>query len=289
MSIINKHQKTILSQQGFTLVEFMISMALSLAAILVVTSIYITSFQIDSKTIKFSRLNDEVTSIMALLSEDIKRAGYFKNAENVIKDLTNRPSGNTSACDPDPVNCAPEEFRTILVSDATAGVNDNSCILFSYDFNDNGIHDPSDEDFGYRFKDNQLQTRKAASDCDDGTWESLTDPDFVNISAIEISPAVPAAPDVPAVPAVYGDVFKCKVSDDGDATDYEIDTVAGVTTDIETPCTVGYLPYKVPVGTELPPTAPITVEISFTATLVDDPSISITTSEKVLVRNVSYD
>jgi len=262
MSIINKHCITKLTQQGFTLVEFMISMALSLAAILVVTSIYITSFQIDSKTIKFSRLNDEVTSIMALLSEDIKRAGYVENAESLP--------------------LSPEEFRTILVTDATAGANDNSCILFSYDFDNAGVGDgvgsyesPS-EDFGYRFKNNELQIRKAASSCTGTNWEALTDPSFVTITAIEIN-------------NIDIDFFKCKVSDDGDTTDYETDTYTDpttavtTTTNIEIDCAAGNLPYA---GTY---NGTITVEISFTATLVDDPNISIEASKKVLVENASYD
>jgi len=288
MSTINKHQITKLTQQGFTLVEFMISMALSLAAILVVTSIYITSFQIDSKTIKFSRLNDEVTSIMALLSEDIKRAGYVENAENVI----NMPVGNTSRCDPDPVNCAPEEFRTILVTDATAGANDNSCILFSYDFDNAGVGDgvgsyesPS-EAFGYRFKNNELQTRQSASGCTGTNWEALTDPSFVKIEATEIKDA-----DGNVIDTI--DFFKCKVSDDGDTDDYETDTVtvAGVTTttNIEIDCAAGNLPYQSHPADEKGEKGHITVEISFTATLVDDDTISITASEKILVRNKSYD
>jgi len=265
MLIINKHQKTILSQQGFTLVEFMISMALSLAAILVVTSIYITSFQIDSKTIKYSRLNDEVTSIMALLSEDIKRAGYVANAENLLKPKPAvnidplDPLNHLVLCVPDPVNCAPEQFRTILV-DKFTDEDANSCILFSYDFNDNGAHDPSDEDFGYRLNSGELETRQDGIICTAGGWQALTDPDFVTISNL---------------------VFKCKVSDDGDGDDYEVPTVADP--NIEIDCAADNLPYAGIYNGN------VTVEISFTATLVDDSAISITTSKKILVENASYD
>jgi len=270
MLIINKHQKTTLSQQGFTLVEFMISMALSLAAILVVTSIYITSFQIDSKTIKFSRLNDEVTSIMALLSEDIKRAGYVANAELMIS------SGTPS----------PAEFRTVLVTDVIAGENDNSCILFSYDFDDSGAYETPSEDFGYRFTNDELQIRKTASACTGGTWEALTDPSFVKIEATVIN-------------SIKTDFFKCKVSDDGDddadgdgdTDDYETITDAdGNATNIEIDCAAGNLPYQSHIpADEKGEKGHITVEISFTATLVDDDSISITASEKILMRNKSYD
>lgn len=242
-------------QQGFTLIEFMISMALSLAAILVVTSIYIISFQIDSKTIKFSRLNDEVTSVMALLSEDIKRAGYVANAELTIS------SGTP----------APAEFRTLLVSEFV-GETSNSCILFSYDFNDNNEYDGNDEDFGYRLHDGKLETRKGGRICTQTLWESLTDPNFVTISNL---------------------VFKCKVSDDGDATDYETNTVTvgtvTTTTNIELTCAAGNLPYAEINLINGTGKGTITVEISFTATLIDDTDISLTASEKILVRNRSYD
>jgi len=247
--LTNQYKTIQTKQQGFTLVEFMISMALSLAAILVVTSIYVTSFQIDSKTIKYSRLNDEVTSIIALLSEDIKRAGYVANAGLGV---------------PRPV-----EFRTLLVSEF-AGESNNSCILFSYDFNDNNGYDGNDEAFGYRLNDGELETRQGGRSCTQTLWQSLTDPNFVTISNL---------------------VFKCKVSDDNDTDDYETDSVSGVATHIELTCAAGNLPSDgdgdgdgIKDGNGI-----ITVEISFTATLVDDADISLTASEKVLVRNKNYD
>ena len=263
--LTNQQKPSKTNQQGFTLVEFIISMALSLAAILVVTSIYIVSFQIDSKAIKYARLNDEVTSIMALLSEDIKRAGYVANAELTISSAT--PAGNIPPfkCNPDPSICAPVEFRTLLV-DNFAGEVDNSCILFAYDFNDNNGYDSPGEAFGYRLNDGELEVRQRAGSCTDGNWQALTDIGFVTISGL---------------------TFTCKVSDDGDTDNYETDTVtvAGVTTttNIELNCAAGNLPY---VGIY---NGTVTVDISFTATLVDDSDISLTASEKVLVRNASYD
>lgn len=272
---INQGKTIKINQQGFTLVEFMISMALSLAAILVVTSIYITSFQIDSKTIKFARLNDEVTSIMALLSEDIKRAGYYRNAEVYIirldpespassSDFRRYDSTDDDFC-PGAVCPSPAEFRTLLVSEF-GGENSNSCILFAYDFNDNGTYDNSSgnrEAFGYRLHNKQLETRKGGWSCTQGGWGPLTDPLFVTISDLE---------------------FICKISDDGDDSDYETDTGSGgAVVNIELNCGAGNLPYTGSYN------GTVTVDISFTATLVDDSSIALTSSEKVLVRNVSYD
>ena len=251
--------------KGFTLVEFIISAALSLSAILAVTSIYITNFKIDSKTIQYSRLNDEVTTIMALLSEDIKRAGYVGNSETLLTAL-GTPNIDDNAdgvrCEPVSAGCAASEFRTIEVG-KFSGESDNSCILFSYDFDDDNTFDSPDDAFGYRMNDKKLETRRAAGSCTDTNWSSLTDPDFVIISDLE---------------------FMCKVSDDGDDDDYETDTDAsGNTTNIEINCTAGNLPYAgVYNGT-------VTVEISFTATLVDDSSVAMTTSEKILVRNITYD
>jgi len=280
---INENKIIKTNQQGFTLVEFMISMALSLAAILVVTSIYITSFKIDSKTIKYARLNDEVTSIMALLSEDIKRAGYIANAEVTIQSAV--PAGNTSKCNPDSTICAPVEFRTLLV-DQFAGEVANSCVLFAYDFNDNGAYDNTTdwrEAFGYRLHDKKLETRKGGFSCTQTNWESLTDPNFVTISAL---------------------TFKCKVSDDDDNDDYETDNLkdaagndvldaAGnvIIDNIELNCAAGNLPSDGDGDGDgiIDGNGNITVEISFTATLVDDAAFSLTASEKVLVRNASYD
>jgi len=248
--------------KGFTLVEFMISIMLRLSAILVITSIYITSFSIDSKTIKFSRLNDEVTSIMALLSEDIKRAGYFADSEELHTRSDELPPASSIICTPAGTVCPDSAFRTIEMGQF-AGESNNSCILFAYDIDDDASYDSPDEAFGYRLNDGELETRQGAFTCTQGNWQALTDPDFVTISDL---------------------LFTCKVSDDGDNVDYETNIDAdGNTTNIELDCAAGNLPYAgLFDGT-------VTVEISFTATLVDDSSFAMTTSEKVLVRNISYD
>jgi len=247
--------------KGFTLVEFIISAALSLAAILAVTSIYITSFKIDSKTIQYSRLHDEVTTIMALLSEDIKRAGYVGNSETILTQL-DAPgvAGNPidTRCAPVSTGCSDSEFRKVVVT------NDETCILFAYDFDDDGNYDSPDEAFGYRIKNGRFEARQEAEGCGGDSWLTLTDSDFVLVSDLE---------------------FKCKVSDDGDDDDYEPPEIDddGNIINIELNCAAGNLPYAGDFN------GTVTVDISFTATLVDDSAVSITTSEKILVRNVSYD
>lgn len=143
-------------------------MALSLVVISAIMSIYVISLSIDNKTIRFSRLNDEVGNLMALLGEDIKRAGYVNDAEDFYINNT-RSDAN---------------FRDITVGNFS-GEPANSCILFSYDRNRDGAF--SQEGFGYRLRDKAIEARQAGNNCTQANWQDLTDPKFVEISRLSFN------------------------------------------------------------------------------------------------------
>lgn len=244
--------------KGFSLIEFMIGMALSMAAILTVASIFITSFAVDSKSIKFSRLADEVATISALLSEDIKRAGYVNNAENLVTTIS--PAGNSSRCVGTPADeedgCSHLALRTLIIAEY-GGETADSCITFAYDRDNDGLYNAGDgnnsDAMGYRLKNDAIEIRKLSKLCTEGYWEKMTDPKFVTISALS---------------------FKaCGQNDD---------------TDVK--CAAFNFPPVMPA----PPAAQVIgsdvyrLSYSFTATLVDDNSVSLATSETVVVRNASY-
>jgi type II secretory pathway component PulJ len=248
-------------QQGIGLSEFIIAISLSLAAILAVTSIYITSFTIDTKTIRFSRLMDEVNSIQVLLVEDIKRAGYFNDAENLISQEVE--IGNTSRCTPNATGCSPVKFRDIDIGKYGSEAA-NSCILFAYDYNDDGVFDDGSvnisEEFGYRLNNGALEVRQSGNSCTAGGWSDLTDTNFVTISDL---------------------IFNCKkeaLENDGSK---KVDADGNIVIEA---CTLANLPPPAPAGGSVV----VTINLSFVATLVDDTNISLTASETVTVRNVFY-
>lgn len=262
--LISSYNKS--TQLGLGLSEFIISIALSMAAITAVISIYITSFSIDTKTIRYSRLVDEVNSLQVLITEDIKRAGYVANADELI---TTTVAGNVSSCLPDAARCSNVAFRDIEVS-KFGSEEENSCILFAYDLDDDGQLDlgsagagttsQTHEAFGYRLNDGAIETRQAGALCTEGGWEDLTNNSFVTISEL---------------------VFTCQkeaLNVDGSKT---LDADGNVVIEA---CTSANLPPPAPNGGS----TIITVNISFTATLVEDTSFSLTTSETVTVRNAFY-
>lgn len=256
-------------QKGVGLTEFMISITLSMAAIAVVFSIYVTTFTIDTKTIRYSRLVDEVNSLQVLITEDIKRAGYVNTSEDLIS--IQADTANTSRCYPDASSCSNINFRDIDIA-KYGSEDDNSCILFAYDWDDDGSldlgsagvasegTDDTFELFGYRINDGAVETRKGGNLCTEAGWEDLTDIKFVTITDFN---------------------FNCSkeaLNADGSK---KVDLSGNV--EIEA-CTSANLPPPSPSGGSVV----ITVEVSFTATLVDDPTISLTASEKVTVRNAFY-
>ncbi|MGJ8693703.1 MAG: hypothetical protein ACSHW0_14645 [Thalassotalea sp.] len=204
---------------------------------------------------------DEVNAIQVLLVEDIKRAGYVNNSEDLIS-VEFLPT-NTSRCLPDTSGCSDINFRDITIAQYGSEAA-NSCILFAYDYNDDGVFDDgilnTSEEFGYRLNDGALEVRQGGNSCTIGGWEDLTDTNFVTISEL---------------------VFTCqKEALEVDGTKKLDGSGAVVIED----CTVANLPPPAPAGGSVV----VTIGLSFVATLVDDPSVSLSTSETVTVRNAFY-
>jgi prepilin peptidase dependent protein B len=144
-------------QAGFTLVEIMIALVLGLVVVGGGITIYGLSIRGSSDTIKSVRLNYDLDSLMALIVNDLRRAGYWSGATADADDLTSNPftSGTTDI--------------QIL--------NGGNCVLYTYDANGNASVD-SNEFYGFRLSGTSVGVRLTGSttaDCDsDGSWETLT-------------------------------------------------------------------------------------------------------------------
>ena len=243
--------------QGFTLVEFVIAMALSMTAMAMMFAIFITCFMIDNKSIKFTNLADEVANISALLSEDLKRAGFVNNAEQLL--LNPASSGSVSRCAGTDSGCSNIAFRTLTISHR-GNESINSCITFAYDHDQDGRYNYSasakannSDAMGYRLRNQALEVRHLAKSCRQGHWRRLTDPDFVIISKL-------------------------------------IFTACGRRDNTAAKCAAFSFPPTMP---PLPAPQVISndqyqIRFSFTATLTTDPSVSLTTTQHLVVPNASY-
>lgn len=168
--MLNKH-----TNKGTSLIELLIGLgvgAFLIAGLIVFYTNITSSSNIMMRTI---RLEHELNTALAIMQQDIRRAGYNSQA---LKATTN---GSTNP------------FTVTDVSDLTL-VSD-SCLLFSYDLSQSGeLPDlntaPNDDRFGFRLVDNTLQSRAkhdSVFSCTEGTWYDLTNHDLFSIDNLQFT------------------------------------------------------------------------------------------------------
>ena len=157
-------------QRGSSLLELMIAMSLGVSALTAFSAFIGFGLGVDANLLTSSRLNEEFTVVSQLLARDIARAGFNGRASMQITDplIVARPFANSLV-----VGRYPDEIA-------------QSCILFAYDRNANGVLDThnGNENYGYRLRDKAIEMRTAGAGCDDGGWHDLTDPNVVEVSRL---------------------------------------------------------------------------------------------------------
>ena len=158
-------------QRGVTLIELLISMALGLLMLSALTSLFATTMGVNLRSLQLSQLQHEATAAFALLSAESARAGYSAAAQQRLLD---------------PANASTDFEQSLLISNQPNEAPD-SCLLFRYDANKNGVFDGGQELFGYRLHNRQLQRRQNATDCASSGWQSLTSADMVAVTQLRFS------------------------------------------------------------------------------------------------------
>lgn len=159
------------SQLGTSLVELMISMAIGFSALSAMASLVGHGVGLNSQLLAKSRLDEEINGIVELLVNDIKRAGYDAATFDIVSDPNLKQSAFTNSL-----------FVTHYPSEAA-----NSCIEFAYDRNHNGILDTANtnENYGYRLKDDAIEIRLDGLTCGVNGWHDLSDPQLVKVTTLE--------------------------------------------------------------------------------------------------------
>jgi prepilin peptidase dependent protein B len=154
-------------QYGNSLVELMISMTLGLASITAMASLVGHGIALNSLLLAKSRLTEEINAVVAVVSHDLKRAGYYAHTNEMVKS----PITTTNP------------FDQTLIIGAYANEAANSCINYAYDRNKNGVLDssPSNEHYGFRLKDRAVEIRLNGAECDQSGWHDLTDPKVIQV------------------------------------------------------------------------------------------------------------
>ncbi|MCF2948343.1 prepilin peptidase dependent protein B [Paraglaciecola aquimarina] len=160
-------------QQGSSLVELMISMALGFASLTAMTSLVAHGISLNNSLMAKSRLDEEINGVLAVIGQDLKRAGYQGLTEDMLLNPTVfvNPFANS-----------------IQISNFGSEVS-NSCITFDYDRNQNGLLDTKlvNEEFGFRLKDKAIEIRVDGYKCSQSYWQDLTDPQVVQINDLVFS------------------------------------------------------------------------------------------------------
>lgn len=173
-------------QGGFSLTEMMIGAAIGLFITSAIMNFFMTTLQTSKSLLESSKLNQELNMAMNLMITEIRRSGYWGFADGV-NDLL-------------PIN-DPDRQQDILainnpfyLNDTNINISsDGTCILFAYDLDENGITNKGDF-LGFRLKNNQISMRLSVTsgeinDCNNGYWQSITDPYTIKIKALSFSTA----------------------------------------------------------------------------------------------------
>ena len=121
--------------KGFSLIEMMVSMTVGLILMSGIIGVFANSVKSNADNLKHIRLNQELRAIMDVMSRDIRRAGYWSDADGT----TNNPYGS-------------------ITFSAT-----NQCITYSYDDGDGDAVPENEDKFGFRLNSEAVEIREAKS------------------------------------------------------------------------------------------------------------------------------
>lgn len=164
--------------QGFTFTEMMVALLINAVLFAAITTIFTSNLKQYNVLLNKYRLDQDLQVAMNIMITDIRRAGYWANADTDIGSGTNN-----------------NPFQVSGTTDLQTGLS-GACILFTYDHAGSGtlpaISASIDDDrYGYRLNGTTLQSRPpgATFSCAAAAnaWENMTDPDVINITALSFT------------------------------------------------------------------------------------------------------
>jgi type IV pilus assembly protein PilW len=250
-------------QQGFSLIELMIGIVIGLIILAGVTNVWVTSIVSSANTLKESKLNQELTTLMGVMSNEITRAGitgsldYTRPQDNVFS------QANDTALEV--IDNMTDNNQVTFANSATGG----SCIVYAYDRDLDGTVD-NDEVLGFRLNNGAVEMREnlVGTDRDscasaDGAWTAVTDSRVITVTDLNFA----------------FDNSQCintrepnGVDDDSDGTIDEAEEMDCYT--------------MAPTGGSGDVTVEVRhIDITLAGELVSDPSVNLTMSQSVRARN----
>ena len=262
------------SQSGSTLIELLISLVIGLIIAASMLGMYVTSTANSSQVLKTSKLNQELTTLMTVMVNDIRRAGFWNGGIDAV------PGDNPFTSEESPDQTVLRIIDDVVSNTPQGFLGSGECILFAYDYGVGGGNGTveSEEIQGFRLNGTTVEilndpgSAAHEDDCTIGTWETLTDSQTIAIDTLTFSLA---------------DATCLNTSVDPDEPNSTDDDGNGVTDDEGHPdC---YL-YLTDTSVDAPSTGDITlvtrqVKISLEGHLVSDPSVKMSLEQYARVRN----
>ena len=159
-------------KSGFSLVELLISLLLGSLLLAMIISLYVFSVSAGAKNLKYSRLRTDLQSVMTVIEDDIRRAGYggsdYMVGSEAKKTVDTLHSGSE--------NCIVYYYN----EDQSASLNHSNKMAFRFDSADDKIQ------FG-------RGVGPVAADCyvsGNGHWEAMTDSKFIKITQLSFLESV---------------------------------------------------------------------------------------------------
>ncbi|WP_455203698.1 PilW family protein [Kaarinaea lacus] len=181
-------KKTI--QNGFSLIELMIGLVIGMIVVAGVTNVYLSTVTSSSTTLKQSKLNQELTSLLSVMSNDIMRAGVWETNDYTAPETNPFSQIDVTAL----------EVMDTMTSNAQVAANSSSggeCIVYAYDADlDNNLDDTDIR--GFRLNNGVVQMRYEGDtgvntrhdSCNDNTnddWRDVTDGRLIEVTSLNFA------------------------------------------------------------------------------------------------------
>ena len=155
----------------------MIGIVVGFVAISATLSAFIAIVRSNADYLGMVKLNQELNAVMTIMVRDLRRAGYDGDASGLTSD--------NPFLDPYPATIDGNNLYIGAATNFTSPAS-NDCITFTYDLDGDGAFDGDDERFGYRHDsdDNAIEMRDDDNECDEGSWEEITNDDLIEITSL---------------------------------------------------------------------------------------------------------
>lgn len=172
--VVGAKSRGLSHERGLSLVELLIGLAVGSLIVAGALTVFAKISFSGLENVRMVRLNEQLRNTLDVMHREIQRAGYvdaWQPGDVVFSDLDFVAMG---------------AFGTITLGGACAdsdgdGAVECSCILYSYDEDQDGVFDAATEVFGFRFNGGAVERDTTAATCAAGT--DITDGE-VTITAL---------------------------------------------------------------------------------------------------------